>query len=149
MADRFVPERFRSDTSDPVDIEAELAYAHVEAIIVAEEWCRTKGPHKLRFLNDIRQILMAEDRQMYRMRLSEAIRTGAVKRTHVLELLTPSQALRLLECHKRATSDNDKIWKARNLQEMLRIESRQRRDEGISRIRQERKEMKLNDSQTE
>lgn len=124
--------------------EAELAFARTAEIDIAAEWCRKKGPHKLEFLNQIRQILMAEDVQMARMGLSEAIRIGSVKSTPILSILTPSQALRLLECYKRSLHTSKAIWRTKNLAEIEKIEADIRRDDIIAKIRKELKERREN-----
>ncbi len=124
--------------------DAELAFSKMAEIELAAEWCRRKGPHKLEFLNKIRLILQAEEIQMNRLGLTEAIRIGAVKRTPTLSLLTPSQALRLLECYKRAVTNSPAIWKAKNIHEMSRIESDARRDDTIAKIREQLQKQKRN-----
>lgn len=112
--------------------DAELAYSKSEQIEKAAEWCRRNGPHHLEFLNQMRKILIDEEVQMARMGLAEALRTGAVKRSSVLTLLSPSQALRLLECHLRATSG---MWGAKNIREMDDMAADRRRDATIADIR--------------
>lgn len=124
--------------------EAELAFSRTTDIELAAEWCRKKGPHKLEFLNQIRQLLMAEDLQMARMGLSESIRRGTVKRTPTLSILTPSQALRLLECYKRSIHTNKAVWQAKNLAQIEKAEADIRRDSVIASIRRELKERREN-----
>ncbi len=116
--------------------EAELAFSHNTEIEKAAEWCRRNGPHKLEFLNQMRKILQTEEIQMHRLGLTQATRTGAVKRTPVLTLLSPSQALRLLECYKRAITGLSAIWRAKDIREMDQIEADARRDATIAKIRE-------------
>ncbi len=117
--------------------DAEIAYGHLAEIETAAEWCRRNGPHRLEFLNQIRKILMDEEIHMARCGFGEAIRTGAVKRTGVLSLLSPSQALRLLECHLRATAD---MWGARSIDEMDKIKADRKRDAVVADIRRRLRE---------
>jgi hypothetical protein len=119
--------------------DAELAFSHNDEIEKAAEWCRRNGPHKFEFLNQLRKLLQAEESQMHRLGLTEAVRTGAIKRTPVLTILSPSQALRLLECYKRAVANSPKMWRAKDIHEMHQIEADARRDAIIARIRELRK----------
>lgn len=117
--------------------DAELAYSYNDEIEKAAEWCRREGPHRLEFLNKLRQILVAEETQMARMGLGEAVRVGAVKRTPTLAILTPSQALRMLECYKRKMADTDKMWRAKNIHEMRLVEADARRDAVVHKVREQ------------
>lgn len=117
--------------------EAERAYSKMAEIEEAAEWCRRNGPHKFEFLNKLRAILLEEEIQMAKLGLNEAIRVGAVKRVPTLSLLTPSQALRLLECYKRATANSLAMWRAKDIDEMDKIESDQRRKTTIAKIREQ------------
>lgn len=133
--------------ADPRDLggllyerEAELAFANQAEIEKAAEWCRTATPHKLPFLRDMWRLLTQESNHLAKFRLSEALRTGAVKRTPVLTLLTPSQALRLLECYRRATLDDPAIWKARDVREMDKIISEKKLNATLANLRRQIRE---------
>lgn len=117
--------------------QAELAYSRMAEIEKAAEWCRRNGPHKLEFLNQMKKLLSEEDIQMARLGLGEALRLGAVKRTPVLTVLSPSQALRLLECYKRAVTNTPRMWRAKSIDEMDKLDSDTRRDATIADIREQ------------
>lgn len=102
--------------------EAELAYSKQDEIEAAAEWCKRRGPHKLAFLQSIRELLLAEEIQLIRMGFKESIRIGAIKKTPVLLLLTPSQAIRLLECYKRAILNTKEVWRAKDIHAIDDIE---------------------------
>lgn len=120
--------------------EAELAYSKSDELEKAAEWCRRNGPHRLEFLNQMRKILLAEEIHFARNGLDEAIRTGAVKRTPVLIQLTPSQALRMWECWKRATLDDPRVWRAKGPEAIAKLEADIKRDQVIAEIRRLRKQ---------
>lgn len=114
----------------------------MDEIEKAAEWCRRNGPHKFEFLNQIRAVLQREEIQLARMGLGEAIRNGAVKRTPVLNTLTPSQALRLLECYRRAVVNTSDVWQAKSIEEMDKIQADTRRDGTIAKIREQLKKQR-------
>ena len=107
--------------------EAEMAYARMADIERAAAWCREQHPHKLQFLADMRRILMAEERHLTVAGFPDAVRRGVVRRAAVLTLLTPSQALRLLECHLRATTADQRVWRAKTVEDLDRIAADARR----------------------
>lgn len=117
--------------------QAELAFSRMAEIEKAAEWCRRNGPHKLEFLNQMKKLLSAEEIQMARLGLGEALRLGTVKRTPVLTILSPSQALRLLECYKRAVTNTPSMWRARSIEDMDKLDSDTRRDTTIAEIREQ------------
>ncbi len=117
--------------------QAELAFSRMAEIEKAAEWCRRNGPHKLEFLNQMKKLLSEEEIHMARMGLGEALRIGTVKRTPVLTTLSPSQALRLLECYKRAVANTPGMWRAKSIAEMDKLDSDTRRDATIAEIREQ------------
>lgn len=122
--------------------DAELALTKQDEIEKAATWCRQNAPHKFQFLQDMFRLLIAEDAHMSRLGLAHAIRTGAVKRTPVLSILTPSQALRLLECYRRAFADDPDIWRARDIRQMDRIAAEKRCRATVEDIRRQLMERK-------
>jgi hypothetical protein len=118
--------------------EAELAYRRQEEIEEAARWCKALYPHKFEFLNSIYLELVAEERQFARLGLTQAIASGAVKPSPVLTLLTPSQALRLLECYKRATANDPAMWRAKNIKEIDKLQADRRLSKTIAEIRMAR-----------
>jgi hypothetical protein len=119
------------------EIEADLAYSRQAEIEEAARWCKANYPHKFQFLNEIYLLLVAEERHFARLGLTQALASGAVKLSPVLALLTPSQALRLLECFKRAVADNPKVWRAKNIWDIDKIQADQKLGQTIASIRQE------------
>lgn len=117
--------------------EAEKAFERQAEIEEAAIWCKSYYPHKFEFLNVIRNLLIAEERQYARLGLSAALRTGVVKLQPVLAILTPSQALRLLESYKRAIADDPKIWRAKKIEEIEKLEADKRRDTVVAEVRAE------------
>lgn len=114
---------------------AEEAYRRQDLIEEAAAWCKKNYPHKFEFLNALYFLLVAEERHFVKLGLSMALRSGAVKLQPVLAVLTPSQALRLLESYKRAIADDPKIWRTKKVEDMEKIESDQRRDKIVAEVK--------------
>jgi hypothetical protein len=98
--------------------EAEQAYAHQQEIEQAACWCKQNYPHKFNFLNEIHDLLIAEERHLRKFGLF----SKTSKLLPVLSILTPSQALRLLESFKRAVLDLPEAWHAKRLSDITAIE---------------------------
>jgi hypothetical protein len=122
--------------------EAELAYKHEAEIEKAATWCKSNYPHKFKFLNDIYQLLVYEERQLAHMGMSQSLKSGAVKLQPILAILTPSQALRLLEAHRRSTTNGVGIWQTKRIEEMDRLEADRRRDTIVEDIRDQLRKRK-------
>jgi len=132
-------------TMDTTDIggfiyekEAELAYKYLAEIEKAATWCKAKYPHRFQFLNEMRDLLVKEEKHLNKFRLFNT------NPQSVLTILTPSQALRLLEAYKRAVANDPKIWHAKRLEDILALEADKRRDAVILEIREEYKRRNTN-----
>ncbi len=119
----------------PWEQEAELAFNKSTEIEEAGRWCRTGYPHRFEFLNQIWRLLVAEEHHFARLGLSTAARRKVIKHSPILAILSPSQALRLLECYKRAQLDTLAAWRAPSIKELERIEADHRRDQVIEQCR--------------
>ncbi len=120
---------------DIYEREAELAFQRNDEIEKAALWCKKNYPHKFQFLDTIYRLLVEEERQYVRLGLINAVRNGTVKLQPTLSILTPSQALRLLESYKRATINDPKVWHTKNIIEIEKVEADNRRDAAVSEIR--------------
>ena len=94
--------------------DAELCYQKHDEIEIAAQWCLEKHPHSMKFLDEVYVLLVKERESLAKFRLESALRTGAVKRRPLLAILSPSQALRLLKCHKRAMLNSPEAWKIKH-----------------------------------
>lgn len=119
------------------DRDASIAYAKQDEIELAAKWCKSVEYHKLDFLNHVRALLNAEEDQLRLAGYPLAYKTKAVKPLPVLTLLSPKQALRMLECYKRALMNDPEFWKARGLEEMAIIERRRELAEFVARTKEE------------
>ena len=126
--------------------EAELAFERQQQIEEAAEWCKKNYPHKFQFLNEIYKLLVAEQQQMARLGFLDAFRAGHAKPSPVLLLLSPSQALRLLEAFKRATTNDVRMWQVKRFHQMEKVESDRRRDATVEKIRDELRRRKAGDA---
>lgn len=100
------------------ELEAQASYDRRDEIEEAAKWCIENYPHKLMFLNQIRHLLTSEERHFRSLNINLF---GDIKKLTTLDLISPSQSLRLLECFKRQTSEMN-LWKAKKLSDMRRIE---------------------------
>lgn len=144
-----------SNLADPRELggllwerQAELAFSRMAEIEEAAKWCCKNGPHKLEFLNQMKKLLSEEEIHMTRMGLGDVLRLGIVKRTPVLTVLSPSQALRLLECHKRAMINTSRVWRAKSITDIDKLESDIRRDATIAEIRERLRQQRENGHDT-
>lgn len=122
--------------------EAELAYQRQDQIEAAAVWCKDNYPHEFEFLNSIYLELVAESRQYIKLGLGESVRSGVVKLSPVLALLSPSQALRLLESYKRAVANDPKMWRTKKLIDLEQLDADRRCAATIAAIRKSREEQK-------
>jgi len=128
------PEEHERETGSAIDeIEADIAYQRRDEIVQAATWCMSKT-HQMAFLAGIRAILDESRRRDSEFHF--AIVAGTVQPSHPLEILTASQALRLLECYKRATVPDQRVWRARGLKEIEDIEADLRLRGRLARIRE-------------
>lgn len=116
--------------------EAEEAFSREGEIEDAARWCKAKYPHRFQFLNEIYKLLTAEEQHLKKLGFGTSIKTGAVRLQPVLTILTPSQALRLLESFKRATANDRDIWKAKDIKKIEALESDKKRDEIVNKVKE-------------
>lgn len=92
------------------DHDAELSYQKREEIEEAAKWCIEASPHEFKFLRTIRDILLKREESLAKHGLAGT----SIKPQSALEVLSPKQSLRLLECYEREMLNDPEAWAVKN-----------------------------------